>query len=386
MAKKVAVPDGEGRTENENIKKKRSRCCTCCLVFVIAMLVIFGAAFGVGWYFGDKFTKENFDMSLGDTLGVLNDLYWTDDKDVVKNPYSAKDLDGFYSQVKRNILLKDDAEVDFDAALSQALDKYLNSDGATEQGSRASGADGATDGENGDGGENADESSIMDVFIDMITNVLHRDNIDLERLNAYDANNPDTDEYIFQLKDKQLAAFINAVLKALLKDANKIEVLSPASKMMNLPSVVSLKQVRFKATTVKAEDGTQTVVATSADVTVWLGFQTAAGQALTYFMKDAGVGWASGLASWLGNVFLPENLYVTMSVPLFGDGTAKLVINDMTAAEHARANKLINGIMKMSGSESTLDDMMVELTEKIKPYLEDAAEHMDFSAATQGIV
>lgn len=403
IAKKVAVPDEEGRTDNNKIKKKRSKCCTCCLIFVIVMLVIFGAAFGVGWYFGDKFTKENFGMSFGDTLGVLNDLYWTDDKDVVKNPYKSSDLDGFYTQIKRNILLKDDADVDFDAALLQALDKYL-SDGAAAHAlnnGNDSGGDGNTGGDNagegandgsgegdasGDGSGGESESSVMNVFIDMIAGVLNRDNIDLERLNAYDVNDPATDEYIFKLKDKQLAAFINAVLKATLKQADKIESLNSVSEMMNLSTVVSLKQIRFRATSAKSADGTQTVSATTADVTVWLGLQNAAGQALSYFMKDAGFGWASGLARWLGNVFLPENIYVTMSVPLQGDGAAKLVINDMNASEHARANKLINGIMKMSGTDSTLDGMLGTLTEKIKPYLEKAAEHIDFAEASEGVL
>ena len=352
MAKKVAVPDGDGQIEKENLKKKRNRCCTCCLAFLIVIVVIFGAAFGVGWYFGDKFTKENFGMSLGDSLGVINDLYWTDDKDVVKNSFKPEDVDGFYSQIKRNILLKDDAEVDFDAALLQALDKYLETVGGTESAARNSGAEpegDAPDGENPDGDQNGDDkqSSVMDLLVDMIANVLDRDNIDLDRLNAYDATDPTTDEYIFKLNDKQLAAFINSIMKAMLKNADKISALGETPQMINLASVVSLKQVRFVASTVKAEDGTQTVAATSADVTVWLGFQRAAGQAVTYFMKNSGVGWASGLARWLGEVFLPENLYVTMSVPLLGDGTTKLVINDMNASEHARASKLINGILKM---------------------------------------
>lgn len=105
MAKKVAVPDSDGQIEKENLKKKRNRCCTCCLAFLIVIVVIFGAAFGVGWYFGDKFTKENFGMSLGDSLGVINDLYWTDDKDVVKNSFKPEDVDGFYSQITAHIFI-----------------------------------------------------------------------------------------------------------------------------------------------------------------------------------------------------------------------------------------------------------------------------------------
>ena len=381
MAKKVAV-DGEEKDENahQRVKKKRSKCCTCCLIFCIVVLVLLIAAFGVGWYFGDKFTKQELGMSLGDTFGVLGDLYWTDDSDVVKRPFGNKDLDGFYSEIKRNILLKDDAEVDFDGALNDAIEKYLASDSQQDPVQAARADEGSTDG-GGDG-----KSEITDIFVDMIVGVLNRDNIDIERLNAYNEADPSSDEYIFNLNDKQLAAFINSVLKNVLKNANKIDGMSDITDMVDVSKVVSLKQIRFKAKSEKTDSGESVVSASSADVTLWLGLQSAANQAIRNLLEDEGFGWAGGIVGWLGNVILPENIYLTLDIPLYGDGAAKIVINDMNASEQARANKLINGILGMTGNNKKLDDILADLVEKIKPFLTKATEKMDFSEAGKGTI
>ena len=83
MAKKIAVPEqgSEGTIQEKTFGRKRSKCCTCCLVLLVVNLVILAAGVGIGWYFGDKFTRREFGMSLGDTLGVVSDMYWTDDGD-----------------------------------------------------------------------------------------------------------------------------------------------------------------------------------------------------------------------------------------------------------------------------------------------------------------
>lgn len=371
MAKKIAVQRDDGETP----KKKRRRCCTCCLIFLIVMLVIFSAAFGVGWYFGDKFTKENFDMSLSETLGVLNDLYWADDDDVVTNKYSESDIDGFYTQVKRNVLLKDDAEIDFDSALLRAVEKYLG-DGVSAQSEGGEGLEIV-----GDEGE--DDSSITDIFADMIAEVLNRDNIDLNRLSGYDEFDPATDEYIFELNDKQFAAFVNAVLKAVLGNTEKI-VTGNVTDMIKLKNVVSLKQIRFRARNETDENGEATVVASTADITLWVGLQDAAGQAASYFLKQEGFSWASGLVGWLGDVILPENLYITMTVPLYGDAQPQITINNMNDKERAQANKLINGIISMTGANVKIEDILDDLVEKIKPYLEIATQKMSFGGISNG--
>ena len=41
------------------------------------------------------------------------------------------------------------------------------------------------------------DSSITDIFVNKIVEVLDRDHIDIERLNKYNADDPSTDEYIY---------------------------------------------------------------------------------------------------------------------------------------------------------------------------------------------
>ncbi|MDE7164370.1 MAG: hypothetical protein K2O04_03000 [Clostridiales bacterium] len=385
MAKRVAVPDEETVEENGGIKakKKRNCCCTCCLIVLIVVLVIFLAAFVAGWILGDKYTKKLFGLSMADTMGVVNDLYWTDDDDVVTRPFNQKDLNGFYSEIKRNILLKDEVEVDFDTALNAAIDKYLESGESVGDKTSAKALN------VGDGDKKESDSDITDILVNMIADVLDRDNIDIERLNRYDANNPASDEYIFNLNDKQLAAFVNSVLKRALKNASKLDSVKEISDIVRLDTVVALKQIRFTARSAKNENGVDEVKASSAEITVWLGLQEAANQAIKKFMADLGQSWAGGIVGWLGNVILPENIYLTVSVPLIGDNKASLTINDMDAEERARANKLINGIIKLMTDDEdalTLDDVIDNFIKDIKPMLEQATDRMDFTNANGGTI
>lgn len=384
MAKKVVThTDGTETPEERDArlkgKRKHKKCCTCCLVFLIVSVVILATAFGIGWYFGDKYTKQYLDMSLGDSLGVVSDLYWTKDKDVVKNPYSDSDLDDFYSEIKKNLLLKEDANIDFDTALNNAMKSYLSSgddaDGAQTSALRKS-AEGESDAQES-------SSSITDALVDMLVGVISRDNIDIERLKGYSEEN---DDYIFALKDKQLAAFVNAVLKAVFADVHNINAVKGYADAINFADIISLKQIRFKAESQENESGEEVVTATIADITVWMGLQSAAGQAITYYLNEGGYGWMSGIASWLGDVILPKNLYATVSIPLHGDAEPQVTLNDMNVAKRERAYKLVNGILSSSGSDKTIQSYLCDFGDKMKPYLEVAAGKMDFSSAAQGTI
>ena len=391
MSKKVIpVDEGDGESsqaEKSKIKpkKKRSKCCTCCLVFLIVLLVILAAAFGVGWYFGDMFTKSELDMSLADTLGVVSDLYWAKDKKVVTNPYSDADLDGFYTQIKKNILLKEDAEVDFSAALEKALGGITGGNANASRKNIKDDPEGDDyyddDNGNGEGESGSGDTSIMNAFVDMIAEVFTRENIDIERLKEY---SPENDTYMFELHDKQLAAFINSVLRLLL-ESGSIEGLEELSKMVDLSKAVALKQIRFKAVSSQNEVGESVMTATTADITVWLGLQSTAGQALSYFATDNGYGWAAGPARFLCNVLLPKNIYATLTVPLQGEADAQITLNSMNERKRDRAYKLVNGIMALTGSgDQTVQSLLGGIAEKITPVVEKAAGSIDFRPSAHG--
>ena len=127
MAKKVVVPD-----DGPKVKKKRSKCCTCCLAALIVCLLLFAVLACAGWALGDKFTKQYLDMSMRDAMGVMTGLYGANDKKVVKYGFDEEeDLDGFYDELKENIFLRTDNDIDFGAALGTAVDAFVSEQGTS---------------------------------------------------------------------------------------------------------------------------------------------------------------------------------------------------------------------------------------------------------------
>ncbi len=395
MAKKTVVTVDEAENNDGNGKKKikkRSWCCTCLIVLAAFFMIIFALAFSAGWVIGDMVSKQYIGMPIGKTLGLVNELYWTDDGDVVTNPYTAADKQGFYNEIKGNILLKADADIDFDAALENALEEYLSDGGQGESKSVAKlNADGSYDyGEGGepsgdpsvggDGDDGGKESSVADVFMGMIAEVFTRDNIDTVRLSEYDEDN---DTYVFNLNDRQLAAFIDGVLRIMLKKG-MLESLGEYADMIDFSKVIALKQIKFNAVTTVNAQNEKIITATTADVTVWVGLQSVAHQALSKLVDDAGYGWSSGLVGWLADVILPENLFATIGVPLYGENAkASVSLNAMTDEQRDAMYKLVDNFMNGEGG---LEKMLGEYGDVIKPYLEKAKDHIDFTSASQGTI
>jgi len=90
-------------------KKKKPGCCGCFAIFCLVFVLIIGAGVGVGWYFGDKYMKQYFDMSLTDAFGVIGGLYKADEKKIVTNAPDATDEQNFYDAVGESLYLKDGA-------------------------------------------------------------------------------------------------------------------------------------------------------------------------------------------------------------------------------------------------------------------------------------
>lgn len=384
MAKKVIVkPDDDSKPIVR--KKKRSKCCTCLIAFAIFCLVIIAAVIGVGWYFGDKYTRQYFDMSLGETFDVLGDLYWTDEDDVVKRPYSKKDANGFYNELKKNVLLKTDTDIDFDGALISALDKLLGTNMSGKDEDRVNAAPQANSDENGtDGKKDSDDNVVVDMLVDMLSEVFTKENIDIERLKEYDDLTNDT--YKFELKDKQIAALVSIVLDTMLKNAKDIDFLSGINEYIPLKKVVKLKQVRYVVQAKTDEQGVKTA-ATAAEITVWLGMQDAAGSAIKKMLEEEGYGWAGGFVAWLGDVILPENVYLNVTVPLEDGAEPILSFNTMNAAERKQMYKLMNGVFKnIMNSDMTVDSLLNDFASKMKPFLKQAADSIDFTKAAKGSI
>ena len=377
MAKKVVVPETAGGGGVKRERGKRSKCCTCCIAILIALVVILSGAFAAGWFIGDKFTKQYFDMSMGDTMGVVGGLYYAKDKKVVKNPYGDEDLDKFYGQIKTNILLKEDADADFHKALTDALTGMLGADQSSAEAGRIVKPKNA-DGDSDTGGA---ISSIGDIFGDMLSEVFTRDNIDIVKLREYSEEN---DTYIFDLQDRGLAAFIDAVLGAVL-DSGAFSLPDMLSSV-KISDYVKLKQITFKAVSSSNELGENTVSATTADITLWVGLQSVAGKVIKGYTQEAGIGWAGGIGSFVGNIILPKNLYATVTLPLKGETDPHFTLNAMNEKKRDNTYKLVNGVFGLTGSNMTVQGFMTDTLSSLTPMLDSLAQKADMTSAAQGVI
>lgn len=383
MAKKIVITEDEDDEDEKKAKKKekkkRHKCCTCCLIILCVFIVIFGAAFGVGWYFGDKYSKQYLDMPLSDVFGVVSDLYWTKDKDVVTNPYGSDDLNGFYSELKENILLKADADVDFDELIEETVKSMTKTDsqGRLVVVKRNDSEENTGSGESGEDDESSSE--IIDLLVDVVSKAFTAENIDKEKLAAYSEDN---DEYIFELNDKQLAAFVNHIFNVVIEngiiDIGSMDGMSMLENV-DITKALSIKQIKFRKQSYKDELG-QEYAAVVADITVWVGLQDTAGGVLKSAMKEIGAEWAGGIAQFFGNVLLPKNLYATMSIPLEDNAKMDIRINDMSEVKSSNMKKLINGVFAnlMGEPDTTVDSMLGKVTESFTPMLSAATKDMSF--------
>lgn len=363
-------------------KKKRSCCCTCCITVLVIFLVIVAAGVGVGWYFGDKYSKQFFDMSLGEVFGVTNSLYWANDKKVVENAYGEDDLNVFYNELKEQLLLKDDVNFDLAniadsvnenqaTAIASSAAKIFTS--AVQAGSGVKTSEALADyddngekveGEVADSGE-ADGikgmvNEIVDVLIDYIVDVYTRNNIDSDRLANYLKDDVALNELVFSLQDRSLCAFVNEVIGIAFDMASEkpqvAEVLEALQSygIKDPLEIVKVKEMRFSKEVQTNAVGEHVEGATTVSLTLWFGIEDVARNAvrtmIPQFMPESlsWLRWIATPAGWLTDMVLPKNLYLTAEIGLTESTTPEIVINGMAGKNKENAYKLINGIANLA--------------------------------------
>lgn len=82
--KRVVLDENKNKkTKTPNRKKKKSCCCSCLIGAVVTFAVVLAIGAGVGWYFGDQFTRNNLGMSLGECFSAVGGLYSPNEKKIV---------------------------------------------------------------------------------------------------------------------------------------------------------------------------------------------------------------------------------------------------------------------------------------------------------------
>lgn len=396
MGKKVVV------RKDGTVKKKRSCCCSCFLVVFVVSLVLLVGGTVVGCIFLDKFTKNKFDMSLKECFGVVTSLYGAKEKDIVDNAYSATDMDGFESEFKKQLFLQESAELDVLGAVEDAMKLLSESSEETplEQAvstlTKQSNA-GATDGTDTETSGNGTTDGSTDIqaekdsaekLLDFITGLVDPDAVDYERLAAY--TDEQYDEYCFTLTDKELAAFLNEILKVMLDAEGVKGKLAETMGQLGITSVddaARLRQVKFgmENTSYRTETGAWS--SDKKDVAVaYVTLQVRVDNVVTKAAeKHIPNGFLSGLAAFGGRAILPNNLYVTVGLGLSDDIGARVYLNKIdNSAKMQSAFKLVNGITKLTGKSFDAEQYLNDtVSQKVNPILDKMGDMADFSKMSE---
>lgn len=375
MAEKRVVLDektGRAKQGSSVVKKKKKNCCCSCLITtLIVVVVILGAGVGVGWYFGNQYTSENLNMSLGECFSVLRGLYSPNEKKIVTNGYTDEDLNDFYSQLKHAVFLKDSVDV----SVERVYELIKNEDSALPAKSYGA-ADSAA--ANGD----ADSANAI---MQYISTLFTKENVDFDRLGSYDESKHE--EYLLKIKDKGLAAFVNKLLVLIIADNTQITDqlqqfgIDDPLKYIELNQIILAKESR----NVGVDDGNQVNVELKEVTTVKLTAHLKLVEAIKTenFIPNS---FLASLAHFAIKALLPDDVYVTAKTGLnYMTGVDIFINNIDTEQKSNQAFKLLDGIMALAGSnesmKDTIDDMM---TQNVKPFLEQAETYIDFSKVSDG--
>ena len=327
-------------------KKRRHGCCTCALIVFIVFVVILGTGVGVGWYFGDKYTRQYLDMSLSDCFGVINDLTHANEKKIVQKKYSSESEAEFETALRKHLFLNDNTDLNKDTLMQELVGSTKNSYGgvSTAEALLSDGEDEQVDAETeGEGSSNA--------LINYVASLFSKSNLNMNALSNYSEEHHD--EYILAFKDVQLAAFLSSVIKVGLGvvESNSSGALSAISEVLGdktLSDVVFLDQIVFYG----SESEPHTKLTVSMDVrTVANGYiSKASGMNLNFLIK----------------LILPKRVFLTVDVAMCDGGELRLYVNQMNDKKMDRLFKFINGLMSMGGGQSTdIKQTISDSTEKI---------------------
>lgn len=347
--KRVVV---ENRKKSGGVKKeknkKKSCCLTCLLVFLIATVVILAAGVGAGCYFGNMYTTQNLDMTIGECFSVVSGLYSPSEKKIVTNPYADEDLDGFYDRLKQAVFLKESTKIELKEILRAAGE-------LGEEKSLRLAENGDSEGEDS-GGDN--------VLMRFLSGIIKRENIDFDKISEYDEAKHD--EYLMKLSDKNLAAFANELLNTMLEDkALQSELGGKIFESLdlsdygidNVGKYVVLRQMilnREERDVLIADEDGETFAekqeVTMLYATVQVKLMDAARPVLGQYIENS---FLASVAHFFVKALLPNNIYVTVGIGLDRETELDIKLNRIDDEEKvALTFKLLDGITGQSVRES----------------------------------
>ena len=319
----------EVKQETPKKKKKGLGCCGCLAIFCLVFVLIIGSGVGVGWYFGDKYMKQNFDMSLTDAFGVIGALYKADEKKIVTNAPGDGDEDKFYDAVGESLYLKDGT---LNAENFSAISGSLK--GETTDDTENSGESDGTGESETETPVDAQVKAVRKAAAEgdtetALENLISRDNMDLERIRGkftagYDYEGNYTVDFTAEVTDKELFAVVKAALDAKMKEQDN----------------AMLEFLSFEQLTLGKSDAGNAVASLVAKLDL-------------KGLLDKQLESAPALAKWAATTLLPKQIFVTASVETGEKLTVDVLINQMDEKGKENVYKVISGILKLQGAENT---------------------------------
>ncbi|MCL2861557.1 MAG: hypothetical protein FWE22_04005 [Firmicutes bacterium] len=347
-------------------KKKKKRSCLGHLVrFIIAMIIIFLILTIAAFIVGNVFTRRYLDMSIFDTLGVVRDLGRARENRIITNSYTNQDQQAFEASLRRQLFLTDDAPLNLEELLMAILGTSGGDENLNEHYSNqelpiwenyivyafhiASG--------------DIPDNFATNPFVEYITNLYSYQGgrfINREALALYDINIHQN--YILNIQDRELAAFMNAVLQAGLRDIATIAEIPALTALKEIADIdtledkIVIEQIRFF--------GTEENVNLSVTVSV-APREVARGAIYNAIGRRF-----ETLTRW----FLPERFFVTVNSSL-NDGYATVVINEMDETRMARLYHMVDAIMELSGNSNFSAEETIK--EFSSPFIEIVRDAID---------
>ncbi len=340
-------------------RKKRHGCLkSCCISFVVCLILVVAVGAG-GYYLGNKYLTEHYGVTLGQVFDVLKNVRSSNEKKIVTNKFSDADLESAEGSIKSALFLKEDADV----SVEELVDIVFESDD-DELSQAASYLSTLAEGEPAP----TEDDSVKGRLVRYLEETLVYDNIDRERLRAYDGEN--IDEYMLDLTDKELASLLQFVIGRAMTSDNVVKAVNDSLKGtgisasdLRLEDNLSLKQIIFDSS-----DGVSRV-----RLTLCFNLHkvlTLATDSLDYDgitgSSSAGKGLKLGVAVFrpILKAILPKKIFITADVSLKEGEEAEFYINNMDDKDMDFVYDLVKKVSGDVGKAVDLNEMIN------KPFME----------------
>ncbi|MCL2061311.1 MAG: hypothetical protein FWH03_01620 [Firmicutes bacterium] len=357
-------------TDGKKPKKKRSKCCTCLIAFLVVFVILFSGAFGVGWYFGDKFTQETFDLRLGEVVGAYFDIRTVSERRMNLNRFNDNDLKQFENGVRDQLYLNHTAPIPYEELFDELFRPLLgpSSSQPKDEPDRISARKPAirdtllmqTIQQHGIVTNDAEEASAGNPIVNAVASLLNIQYVAVDRLEAYEGGEVEA----FNFTDRQLAAFIDKIFKM---GMERIETAAKEQGVFSIPAALKemdIMQVRLA--------GTQQAPKLTA--TVRINFASLLN---TYLSEVTSMRF--NFLTWL---LAPKHMYLSVEANLGETPSLKLQVNYLNEKKSERLNKVLSRILDFN-----IEEFLNEYAKNdLKPITDTLHEYASFKDAPSGKV